>query len=308
MSGGAFLGTSDFAATVLHRLADAGVGPSLVVTLPDRRQGRGRKLSPSPVAIAAGELGFEVLKSGDVNGDEDRSRIVEASGPGGWSGICAFGQLIREPLLSEAPMLNVHPSLLPRWRGAAPIERAIMAGDPQTGVCIMRLVAGLDSGPVALSERVEIDPDEDFGSLSDRLAGIGGDLLASALSAAASDSLEWTEQDDGLATYAEKIESDERRIDLSRTARECHDRVRALTPHIGAFLALEGDERLGVVKTMPAPGEVLRRGEFRSSDGRLFIGCADHGLELLEVRPPGKATMDARSFLSGYGTPAPVAD
>lgn len=308
MNGGAFLGTSEFAAVVLNRIAEAGARPSLVVTLPDRRRGRGRKLLPSPVAEAAEELGIELIKSADVNAGEDRHRIVEAAGPGGWSAICAFGQLIKEPLLSEAPMLNVHPSLLPRWRGAAPIERAIMAGDEETGVCIMRLVAGLDSGPVALSERVAIGPDEDFGRLSSRLAGIGGELLAGALASAATDSIGWIEQDDALATYAEKIEPDERRIDLSETAQRCHDRVRALTPHIGAWVELGDGERLGVVRTAPAPDREPGRGMFSSTDGRLFVGCADHGLELLEVRPPGKSTMDARAFLSGYGTPAPSPD
>lgn len=305
---GSFLGTSEFAATVLRRLAESEARPSLVVTLPDRRQGRGRKLSPSPVAIEAEELGIEVLKSADVNAEGDRSRIVAESGPTGWSAICAFGQLIREPLLSEAPMLNVHPSLLPRWRGAAPIERAIMNGDLETGVCIMRLVAGLDSGPVALARSVEIGPDEDFGSLADRLARIGGDLLVEALATAAEGTIEWKEQEDSLATYAEKIESDERRVDPSRTARECHDQVRALTPHIGAWLGLEDDERLGVIRTVPAPDVTPERGRCLVSEGRLFLGCVDHGLELLEVRPAGKATMDVRSFLSGYGIPVPASD
>lgn len=308
MSSGAFLGTSEFAATVLRRLAGSEVRPSLVVTLPDRRRGRGRRLSPSPVAVVADELGIDLVKSADVNADEDRARIIEATGPGGWSSICAFGQLIREPLLSEAPMLNVHPSLLPRWRGAAPIERAIMAGDRETGVCIMRLVAGLDSGPVALSDRVAIDPDEDFGALSERLAGIGGELLVSALTTAGGGELEWTEQDDDLATYAEKIEPDERQIHPSGKASVCHDLVRALTPHIGAWLELEGGDRLGVVRTAPAPELDPGTGMFASFEGRLFIGCSDHALELLEVRPPGKSTMDARSFLSGYGTPAPRSD
>ena len=308
MNGGAFLGTSEFAATVLRGLARSDARPSLVVTLPDRRRGRGRRLLPSPVAVAAGEIGIEVLKSSDVNSEGDRRRIVEATGSAGWSGICAFGQLIREPLLSEAPMLNVHPSLLPRWRGAAPIERAIMAGDEETGVCIMRLVAGLDSGPVASSARTAIDPNEDFGTLSGRLAEMGGDLLAGALAAVRNGGAEWIEQDDERATYAEKIEPDERRVDPTETARECHDRVRALTPHIGAWLALEGDERLGVVRTAPAPEVETASGEISSMDGRLFLGCVDHGLELLNVRPAGKATMDARSFLSGYGTPVAAAD
>ena len=144
----AYLGTSEFAATVLRRLADSPHRPALVVTPPDRRQGRGRKVSPPPAAVAAAELGLELLQAENVNEEAALERIRAAQPEAVL--VCAFGQLIREPLLSEFPILNVHPSLLPRWRGAAPIERAIMARDETTGICIMRLTAGLDSGPVAL--------------------------------------------------------------------------------------------------------------------------------------------------------------
>ena len=156
-----YLGTSDFAATVLRRLADSPHAPTLVVTPPDSRQGRGRKVSPPPVAELARELGIELLQAASVN-DEGALERIRAAEPEA-SVVCAFGQLIREPLLSACRILNVHPSLLPRWRGAAPIERAIMARDPSTGVCIMRLTAGLDSGPVALRAEVPTGPDEDFG-------------------------------------------------------------------------------------------------------------------------------------------------
>jgi methionyl-tRNA formyltransferase len=133
----AYLGTSDFAAVVLRRLADSPHRPALVVTPPDRRQGRGRKVKPPPAALTAKELGLELLQAENVN-DEAALERIRAAKPDAVV-VCAFGQLIREPLLSEFPILNVHPSLLPRWRGAAPIERAIMAGDERTGVCIMRL-------------------------------------------------------------------------------------------------------------------------------------------------------------------------
>jgi methionyl-tRNA formyltransferase len=302
LSGGAFLGTSDFAARVLDRLAASGHRPSLVVTLPDRRKGRGRREVESPVAARATELGIEVLKSDDVNRDSDRERIVAASESAGWASICAFGQLIREPLLSDAPMLNVHPSLLPRWRGAAPIERAIMAGDDETGVCVMRLVAGLDSGPVALVESTPIGPGEDFGQLSSRLAGIGGDLLVRALDLAAGERIEWREQDDDEATYAEKIERSEREIDPGRTAVECHDLVRALTPHIGAWVQA-GDGRLGVAETRVEPEVQVPVGAFAEDSGRLLLGCSDAALELLTVRPEGRSEMDAASFIRGYGLP-----
>lgn len=296
--GGVYLGTSDFAATVLGTLAASDYRPDLVVTLPDRRRGRGRKEQASPVAVKAGELGIEVLKSGNVNDDADRAKILAAGGE--WASICAFGQLIKEPLLSELPMLNVHPSLLPRWRGAAPVERAIMAGDAETGVCVMRLVAGLDSGPVALREVTAIDPDEDFGSLSERLAAIGGRLLVEALAAAERDEITWQEQGENGLTYAEKIESADREINPERPAREIHDQVRALTPHIGSWLSLGGEDRLGlrataVLETGPAPGVLAEQ------EGWPVLGCGEGALRLDRVQPPGKQAMDGDAWRRGSG-------
>ncbi len=301
MSGAAFLGTSEFAATVLELLSAGGHPPGLVVTLPDRRRGRGRRELPSPVAVRAGELGIEVLKSADVNALADRERIAAQGGE--WASICAFGQLIREPLLSEIPMLNVHPSLLPRWRGAAPIERAIMAGDQRTGVSIMRLVAGLDSGPVAMFEETAIGPDEDFGTLSGRLAAIGGRLLAETHGAAVEGGIEWTEQDDAAATYAEKIESAERRIDPRSSAKSIHDRVRALTPHIGAWLGLADGDRIGVRAVTSLAGVDLDPGEIEPDGRELIMGCGEGALRLDLVQPPGKKAMDGADYLRGYGRP-----
>src|SRR4051794_23811576 len=162
------MGTSEFAVAVLRRLAASPHSPALVVTRPDRPRGRGRKLQPPPVAEAARELGLEVFQPDSVNSDEARARIAEVQPDGVL--ICAFGALIKEPLLSEHSMLNVHPSLLPRWRGAAPIERAIEAGDQVTGVTIMRPVAELDAGPMCLQQEEPIGPDDDYGSLAPRLA------------------------------------------------------------------------------------------------------------------------------------------
>jgi methionyl-tRNA formyltransferase len=174
-----FLGTSEFAVTVLRRLAVSPHKPALVVTPPDRPKGRGRRTSPPPVAEAARELGIELLQAESVN-DESALERIRAAQPE-LAVVCAFGQLLREPLLSELPMLNVHPSLLPRWRGAAPIERAIMAGDELTGVCVMEVTAGLDSGPVAACEEIAIGPEDDFETLSERLAECGGELMVGAL-------------------------------------------------------------------------------------------------------------------------------
>ncbi|MDQ3629674.1 MAG: methionyl-tRNA formyltransferase, partial [Actinomycetota bacterium] len=177
----AYLGTTAFAAGILARLADSAHRPVLVVTRPDRPAGRGRKLSSPPVADAARALGLELEQPRRVNDDGAVERIAAATPD--IVVVCAFGALIEEPLLSARPILNVHPSLLPRWRGAAPVERAIMAGDRETGVCIMRLTAGLDSGPVCSRGVEPIAPDDTYGTLAARLEQLGADLLLRALDA-----------------------------------------------------------------------------------------------------------------------------
>ncbi|MGH2963702.1 MAG: methionyl-tRNA formyltransferase, partial [Solirubrobacterales bacterium] len=247
-----FLGTSAFAADVLRRLADSPHRPALVVTPPDRPRGRGRRLASPPAADEARALEIEVVQAEDVN-DERSVERIRAVAPDVVA-LCAFGQLLGESLLSESPLLNVHPSLLPRWRGAAPIERAIMARDAETGVSVMRVTEELDSGPVALQERTAIGPDEDFGSLSVRLAELGGELLVRALDLDGAGRLELRDQDDAEATYAEKIAARERRLDPERSAEELAATVRALTPHIGPYLELEDGTRLGVARARPAAG------------------------------------------------------
>jgi methionyl-tRNA formyltransferase len=297
----AYLGTSDFAATVLRRLAASPHRPALVVTPPDRRQGRGRTVTPPPAAPAAGELEIDLLQAESIN-DEAALERIRAAAPEAVV-VCAFGQLIREPLLSELPMLNVHPSLLPRWRGAAPIERAIMAGDEKTGVCVMRLTEGLDSGPVALCEETPIDPEEDFEALSARLAEIGGDLLVRALDLQAAGKLEFAEQDEDGITYAEKIEPGERRLDPERPAVELAAKVRALTPHVGAYLELAGEERLGV-RRASAVAEGVEPGKLEAGEGALLLGTADGSLRLEVVQPAGGNPMPADAYLRGHPLPA----
>jgi methionyl-tRNA formyltransferase len=297
----AYLGTSEFAATVLRRLSGSPHRPALVVTPPDSRRGRGRKLAPPPTAEAARELGLGLHQTANVNSAESLE-AVRAAEPEAIA-VCAFGQLIREPLLSEFLMLNVHPSLVPRWRGAAPIERALMAGDRETGVTIMRVTAGLDSGPVALAERIPITEEDDYASLSAKLAELGGDLLARALDALEAGELEFTEQDDSAASYAEKISPEERHLEPGLAASELERIVRALTPHIGAYLELEDGDRLGVraaraVLGGPAQGEIEATGE------GLLLGSADGALRLEMVQPPGKKPMSAADFLRGHAPPA----
>jgi len=295
-----FLGTSDFAATVLRRLADSPHRPQLVLAPPDRPQGRGRRTLPPPAAVAARELDLPLLQTENVNFSDALERFRSSSAEVG--AVCAFGQLIREPLLSELEMLNVHPSLLPRWRGAAPIERAIMAGDENTGVSIMRVTEGLDSGPVALQERVPIEPDEDFGALAARLAQIGGELIVTAFDLRAEGRLELSEQDDDQATYAEKIEPGERRLDPLRPAAELARTVRALTPHVGAYVETPDGERLGV-RAARAEDGAGEPGQFEARDGSLWLGCAEGVLRLDVVQPPGARPMPVNAFLRGHRVP-----
>jgi methionyl-tRNA formyltransferase len=297
----AYLGTSEFAATVLRRLADSPHRPALVVTPPDSRQGRGRKLTAPPAAETARELAMQLHQTPDVNSDASVTAI-RAAGPEAIV-VCAFGQLIKEPLLSEFVMLNVHPSLIPQWRGAAPIERALMAGDPATGVTIMRVTAGLDSGPVAVAEDVAIADGDDYASLSAKLATVAGSLLAHALEEFGAGKLNFTDQDDSRATYAEKIGPEERHLDPSRTALDLERTVRALTPHIGAYLELDDGSRLGVRKAEAGP-DGPESGLIEAKDGALLLGASDGALNLEQVQPPGKKPMSAADFLRGHEPPA----
>ena len=295
-----FLGTSDFAATVLERLAGSSHRPALVVTPPDRPRGRGRRTQSPPAAEAARTLGLELMQAANVNEDEPLERI-RAARPDALL-VCAFGQLIREPLLSELEPLNVHPSLLPRWRGAAPIERAIMAEDRETGVCVMRLVAELDAGPVALREAIPLRGDEDFAAVSARLAALGGDLLVRALDLLAGGRLEFAAQSEDGLTYAEKISAPERRLDPQRPATDLAAIVRALTPHVGAYLETAAGERLGVRGAVATDAEV-ETGTLRSEDGELLLGCGRGALRLRTVQPPGGRPMPVDAYLRGHSLP-----
>jgi methionyl-tRNA formyltransferase len=288
-----YLGTSGFAAEVLDRLATSAHRPSLVVTRPDRPRGRGRKLGSPPVAETARLLGIELIQPENLNAEETRAAIAAAEPE--VVCICAYGALIREPLLSQHEMLNVHPSLLPRWRGAAPVERAIEAGDDETGVTIMRPTAELDAGPLCLQRAEPIRPDDDYGALSGRLAALGGELLTEALDLRPP----LREQPAEGATYAHKIERADRLLDPRLMPDELERRVRALTPHIGAFIELPWDEPLGVLRASVAAEEGPAPGELAVRDERLLYGATGGALELLELRPAGKRAMDAADWLRG---------
>jgi methionyl-tRNA formyltransferase len=314
-----FLGTTDFAAAILERLAQSGAHrPALVLTRPDRPSGRGRKLASPPVAEAARALGLALEQPERVN-DPQTVELIDAARPDAVV-VCAFGALIKEPLLSSYELLNVHPSLLPRWRGAAPIERAIIAGDRETGVSILRLTAGLDSGPVCLAESEPIAAQDTYGSLSARLRKLSAELLLRVLDLCdAGTPPAFVEQDEAGVTYAEKIEAGDRTLDPGRPAIELDRVVRALHPHIGARVELADGTFLGVQaavpldelapiegsgSTEPAQGSQGRRLGVVERDGRLLLQCTPGALELRLVQPPGGRAMDGAAYLRGRGLPA----
>jgi methionyl-tRNA formyltransferase len=291
-----YLGTSEFAVHVLERLAATPHRPVLVITRPDRPRGRGRRIQSPPVAERAALLGIETMQPDSVNADEARAAIAAAQPEA--VVICAYGALIKEPLLSDHDLLNVHPSLLPRWRGAAPVERAIEAGDEETGATIMRPTAELDAGPICLQRAEPIRPDDDYGSLAPRLAELGGELLVETLDARPT----CREQSDQGVTYARKIEPEDRLLDPGLAADELERRVRALRPHVGAYVELGEGERLGVRRAGLAAGvDDVKPGELAVRDSALLYGAAQGALELLEVHPAGRKPMPAADWLRGRG-------
>lgn len=245
------------------------------------------------MADAARELGIDLDQPPSVNDPPARARITQTEPEAVC--VCAFGALIKEPLLSEHWMVNVHPSLLPRWRGAAPVERAIMAGDGVTGVSIMRVTAGLDAGPVCAQARETVSDEDTYGSLAPRLATRGAELLTTVLE----ERPPCHDQDDARATYAEKITAEDRVLDPARPAAELDRVVRALAPHIGAHVRLSDGELLGV-RAARSRHDGPAQGDLQDFGGQLVLGCADGALELLVVQPAGKRAMSAEDYLRGH--------
>jgi methionyl-tRNA formyltransferase len=305
----AFAGTAPFGAAMLRALLDGpgdgrpGREVALVVSQPDRPKGRGKQLASPPVAQLAKERGVRLVQPERMHEDELLALYRELGIT--TFVVAAFGQMVREPLLSEFLMLNVHGSLLPEYRGAAPIERAIMDGRSETGVGIMRMEAGLDTGPVALEASVPIERHDDAGAVFAKLEAAGALILFDALERADAGTLEFTPQPESGETYAHKITAADRMLDPAREARQLHDQVRALSPHVGAWLLVDG-ERLGIWRTEvtdtdePVAGQP---GAIWHDQQRLLIGTADAALEVLELQPPGKRRMASGDWLRGLRAP-----
>ena len=299
-----FMGTPAFALPALAELVGQGHEIAAVYCQPPRPAGRGMAEQMAPVHRQADVFGLPVLTPASLKSAEEQSRFSAHAADA--AVVVAYGLILPQPVL-DAPRLgcyNIHASLLPRWRGAAPIQRAIMAGDRETGVAVMKMDAGLDTGPVCLAEPTVIGPEENAGDLHDRLSVLGADLIGRALGALERGGLACAAQDQSGATYAAKIDKAETAIDWSRTATDLHNHIRGLSPVPGAWCLMPVSGRQRRVRILRArvadvagrPGQVL--------DDRLTIACGAGALVPETLQPAGKSVMDRDAFLRGNPVPA----
>jgi methionyl-tRNA formyltransferase len=299
----AFMGTPEFSVPTLRALLEAGHDVAAVYAQPPRKSGRGQKVTPSPVHAFAQGQGIEVRTPLNFKSPEDVAAF-EALGLDA-AIVVAYGLLLPQSIL-DAPRLgclNLHASLLPRWRGAAPIQRAIMAGDKETGVMVVQMEAGLDTGPVMMDERVDIGLKDTAGTLQDRLSSIAGPLMIQALTALEGASLPPIIQSEEGVTYAKKISKDEGKIDWSKKASELDAHIRGLTPAPGAWTEVPGPKgpiRLKVIAAEPVSG-TGKVGEL--IEAPLTIACGNNGLKITRVQKAGKAPVSAEEFTRGLPLP-----
>ncbi len=295
-----FMGTPEFAVPTLDGIVDGGHKVAAVYTRPPRPAGRGMAVQASPVAHQAERFGLPVFTPKtlrDIGAVEGlRAHHAEAAV------VVAYGLILPKETLDLFPLgcFNLHASLLPRWRGAAPIQRAIMAGDRETGVAVMKIEEGLDTGPVAMTERMAIAPDATAGDLHDALARLGAGLMVRALAALDRRELRLTPQPTAGVTYAAKIDKSETRVDWTQSWTRVHDHCRGLSPFPGAWCEHGNGVRIKVLRTTKGsgagePGRVL--------DGELNVACGEGAVRLLELQREGRKPMPAGEFLRG--TPIP---
>ncbi|NOD94980.1 methionyl-tRNA formyltransferase [Ruegeria sp. HKCCD4884] len=292
-----FMGTPEFSVPVLDALVEAGHEIAAVYCQPPRPAGRGKKDRPTPVHARAEGLGLSVRHPVSLKSAEEQYAFAELNAD--VAVVVAYGLILPQPVL-DAPKqgcLNIHASLLPRWRGAAPIHRAIMSGDAETGICIMQMEAGLDTGPVLLRQVTAIEPEETTAKLHDRLSTMGAALIVDALANLPNLAPE-PQPEDGV-TYAAKIDKSEARIDWKRPAVEVDRQIRGLSPFPGAWTEVDG-ERIKVLASrvtegQGASGEVL--------NGDLHVACGQGAVELLRLQRAGKGAQDRETFLRGWAIP-----
>ncbi|MFX0540808.1 methionyl-tRNA formyltransferase [Roseovarius sp. S4756] len=295
-----FMGTPDFSVPVLEALVGAGHDIAAVYCQPPRPAGRGKKDRPTPVHARAAELGLDVRHPMSLKDEAEQAEFAALGVD--VAVVVAYGLILPQAVL-DAPVrgcLNIHASLLPRWRGAAPIHRAIMAGDAETGICIMQMEAGLDTGPVLMRQATPIGPFETTGALHDRLSAMGAALITEALEKL-DDLTPEVQPEDGV-TYAAKIDKAEARIDWSRDAAQIDRQIRGLSPFPGAWCEMAGQRVKMLASTLAsgsgAPGEVLEAGP-----GGVIVACGHGAIRLLRLQRAGRGAQDAGEFLRGMAVP-----
>ena len=294
-----FMGTPVFATGLLQALFDRGHEILAVYTQPPRPAGRGMELKKSPVHLLGDRLGIPVHTPKSLRVKEEQAAFAALGAD--VAVVAAYGLILPREILAAPKYgcLNLHGSLLPRWRGAAPIQRAIMAGDAESGVGVMRMEEELDTGPVAMEARVPISPEMTAGELHDALACAGAPLMADALEALAQGKLVFTPQDESKAVYAAKIEKSEARLDWSGPAQSLHDHVRGLAPFPGAFFEADFGQGLERVKVLATRLEAGRGRPGEALDDEGLIACGEGALRLLRVQRAGKGPMDFAEFARG---------
>jgi methionyl-tRNA formyltransferase len=298
-----FMGTPDFAVPTLAEIVGQGHEIVAVYTRAPAAAGRGMDLKPSPVQRLADRFGIPALTPATLR-NEEAAEIFRGLGAD-VAVVVAYGMLLPKSILDapELGCLNLHASVLPRWRGAAPIQRAIMAGDSESGIAVMRMEEGLDTGPVAMVETVAITSDMTAGELHDRLMGLGADLMVRALAALSRGGLTFTPQPETGATYAHKLTNEDARLDWSLPASVVHNQIRGLSPFPGAFFTADfgkGPERLKVLRSARASG-AGPAGTLVDPAG--IIACGEGAIRLVQVQPAGKPVMGADEFLRGRRLP-----
>ncbi len=295
-----FIGTSEFALPSLESLSKVADIP-LVITQPDRPRGRGRRFSPTPVKRKALELGIKVVSPEDIREVEEMIREVAPD----LLVVVSYGQIIPKNILEipKVGSINIHPSLLPKYRGAAPIQRAIMNGEKTTGITIIWMNERLDAGDVFFQKEIEIKEEETYGELHDRLSLISADMIVEALKKIERGEVTRIPQDENEATYAKPISKEETLIDWRESAFDIVNKIRALSPKPGASAVISGKRfklyRAKACEGEGVPGEILEK-DVRK--GVLKIACGEGALLILEIQPEGKKVMDIASFLRGYGS------
>ncbi|ANT49259.1 methionyl-tRNA formyltransferase [Mesorhizobium amorphae] len=295
-----FMGTPEFSVPTLRAIAEAGHEIAAVYTQPPRAAGRrGLELTPSPVQREAERLGIEVRTPTSLKGEAEQQAFAALRAD--VAVVVAYGLLLPKAVLEATRLgcLNGHASLLPRWRGAAPIQRAIMAGDTETGMMVMRMEEGLDTGPVAMVEKCAIAPDMTAGELHDRLMGMGASLIVAALTRLGINCLTFTQQATAGVTYAKKIDKSETRVDWTRPAGEVHNHIRGLSPFPGAWCEVDIGGRMERLKLLRS---TLSDGVGESGgilDDRLTVACGSGAIRLVEVQRAGGRPTTAQEFLRG---------